>query len=181
MENMSDMEMVETPGAKQQVIQTAKERAQHVKTTVTEETTRAVENIKSAAMETVERQKSELAESLRSVDQALRKTTAGMENSALAPQVEKVADAISQAHQFIEHHGIEDLGVALRRLSLQHPAVFYSGLFAIGFAAGRFLSASEQHAMSQPELDTNLLDATPDVDVDNQPEPSQVVSHHGPY
>jgi len=179
MENLSHIS--DPPSATQEVIETAKERAQQVKATVTEEAGRAVESIKTAAIEQAERGKSELAESLKSVDEALRKTSSGMENATLAPQVERMADVISQAQQFVETHRIEDLGTAVRRLSLQHPAVFYAGIFALGFVAGRFLSSTENRTLEQQELEINLLDAAPRVDVEYQPEPQQVVSHHGSY
>lgn len=177
---MKDISDMHTQNSTQEVVQTARDSAIQVKTIVTEEATRAVDSIKTAAIEQAERQKSELAESLRSVDEALRKTSGQMENSSLAPQVERVADALNTASKFIEEHKIEDLGVALRRLSLQNPVVFYSGLFALGFAAGRFLSSTENRPIAPDELEIDLLDAAP-VAVEYQPEPVQVVSHHGPY
>lgn len=177
MKNVSDIEATSsgTSGATREVIQTAKESAVHVKGTVAEEASRAMDSIKTAAAESVERGKNELAGSLKSVDEALRKTSSEMQNSTLAPQVEKVADAVAQAQQFIEQHSIEDLGVAVRRLSLQHPVVFYAGIFAVGFAAGRFLSSTESR-LAQPEI--NLQN---EGLYDQQPMPNRMVSHHGSY
>jgi hypothetical protein len=178
MKNVSHIEAPssETSSATREVIQTAKERAVHVKGTVAEEANRAMDSIKSAAAESVERGKHELAGSLKSVDEALRKTSSEMQNSALAPQVERVADALAQAHQFIEQHSIEDLGAAVRRLSLQYPVVFYAGIFAAGFAAGRFLSSTENRSFDQAEINLHDEDIS-----DNQPMPGQMVSHHGSY
>ena len=175
MENLTDIETSPT----QEVLLTARERATQVKETVTEEASRAVESIKLAASEQVEKGKSELAESLKSVDKALRRTSSEMQDPRLAPQMEKVADAVAQATQFIETHGIEDLGVAVRRLSLQHPVMFYSGIFALGFAAGRFLSSTENRPLDVPDYDINLLDE--DLGPNNQTLPQPLVSHHGSY
>lgn len=175
MENVTDIDS----SPSREVLLTARERATQVKETVAEEASRAVESIKLAASEQMSRGKNELAESLKSVDEALRRTSSEMEDSPLAPQMEKVADAVAHAHQFIETHGIEDLGVALRRLSLQHPVMFYSGIFAIGFAAGRFLSATESRPLETPEYDINLLEEN--IDPDNQTLTQPLVSHHGSY
>lgn len=177
MENLTDIET----SPSQEVLLTARERATQVKETVAEEASRAVESIKLAASEQVEKGKAELAESLKSVDQALRRTSSQMEDPRLAPRMEKVADAVSHATQFIETHGIEDLGVAVRRLSLQHPVMFYSGVFALGFAAGRFLSSTENRPLEleAPDYDINLLEE--DLDPSNQTLPQPQVSYHGSY
>lgn len=175
MKNITDLD----GSAPREVLLAARERATQVKETVTEEASRAVESIKLAASEQMAKGKSELAESLKSVDEALRRTSSEMEDSPLAPQVEKVADAVAHAHQFIETHGMEDIGVAVRRLSLLHPVIFYSSIFALGFAAGRFLSSTETRAPELPDYDINLLDE--DLDANNQTLSQPLVSHHGPY
>lgn len=180
MDHKSEDMMVETPGATQEVIATARDSAQQVKALVSEEASRAADTIRTVALEQMDRQKGELAGSLRSVEQALRKTSEELENPILAPRVEQAADALHSAHQFLEHHGVEDVGVAVRRISLQHPVIFYTGIFALGFAAGRFLTASAQQAL-EPVPEVNLLDEDLHLDpLDQQPMP-QVVSHHGSY
>lgn len=176
MENVSD---TQTTSATQEVATVAKESAVQVKEVVAVEAGRAVDSIKSAASEQMERGKMELASSLKSVDEALRRTSNEMADSPLAPQMERAADAVATAAEFIETHGLEDLGVAVRQLSLQHPVIFYSGIFALGFAAGRFLSSTQTRALEQPELEISFLEE--DLDTTNQPLPSPMVSHYGSY
>lgn len=174
MKNVSDKEASKTPA---EVLQTAKEGAVQVKDTVAQEASRAVDSIKTAAKEQVERGKTELADSLKSVDQALRRTSSEMDNPTLAPQMERMADAVATAHQFIEEHRIEDLGKAVRRISLQHPVLFYSGIFALGFAAGRFFSSSQ---MRMPDTaDYGMLENDPISMPAATPTPE--VSHYGSH
>jgi hypothetical protein len=170
MKNVSD---THTTNATDDVVQTARDRGQHVKETVTQEASRAVDSIKTAALEQADRQKNEIAGSLKSVDEALRQTSSEMDNPALAPKVEMVADAISQVHQFIEEHDVEDLGTAVRQLSLRHPVLFYSGVFAIGFVAGRFLSSTESR--DEPDMLSNSLASH------NQALSRPTVAYNGPY
>lgn len=186
MKNLNDREALSVDhSATKEVLQAARDQAVQVKDTMAVEATRALDSVKSAAFEQAERQKSELASSLKSVDEALRRTTSEMDNPTLAPQMERVADAVSTASHFIEEHSIEELGPALRRLSLQSPVIFYSGLFALGFVAGRFLSSTENRPVELPDYDINLLDE--DL---SEPQPASLeqqnlnppmVSHYGSY
>lgn len=174
MKYVSDTQTNQTSG---EVLQTAREGAAHVKDAVAEEASRTIDSIKAAAKDQVKRGKSELTDSLKSVDKALRRTSSEMENPTLAPQVERIADAVTTAHQFIEEHQVEDLGKAVRRLSLQHPVLFYSGIFALGFAAGRFFSSSQNRLLEPSELDVNLLDEDLAAPVTSRP----MVNPHGPH
>ena len=154
-------------------------RALQVKETVSHETSRALGNIKSAAREQLERQRLELSSSLGSVSEALLKTSRRMNGSSLSPQLRRAADAMSSARSFLEHHQVDDVGVALRRLSLRNPVVFYSSLFAVGFVAGRFLTSTEQSSLEEPELEIDLLQVPPHVE--RQTPKEEVVTYRGPY
>ena len=111
-------DMISPSPARQEVITAATARARQVKETVSAETGRAVENIKTAAREQLEKQRQELSHSLRSVQKALRNNSGKMEQSSLSPGVERLADEVGSAQQFLENHRVDDVGVALRRLSL---------------------------------------------------------------
>jgi hypothetical protein len=181
MENMSDMP---AGSPTQEVAAVARQSAAQVKDVVAEEAARAMDSIKSAASEQMRRGKMELTSSLRSVDIALRRTSQEMADSPLAPQMERAADAVASACDFVESHGIEDLGLAARQLSLHHPVLFYSGIFALGFAAGRFLSSTQSRPLELPEHDINLLEEELEpslVEPAQQSLTSPTVSYHGPY
>lgn len=168
----------ETTPARQEVLRTASLRASEVKQTVSQEAGRALDNIKTATREQLERQRMELADSLSSVKKALRDTSTRMDNAALAPGIERVADAVESAQRFLDSHEVDDVGIALRRLSTRSPIMFYSGLFALGFAAGRFLTSTEHDTLDGPELEIDLLQATP---YGEQPFLETAVPYHGPY
>ncbi len=190
MQNLNDMDSLSVDhSATKEVLQAAREQAVQVKDTMAIEATRALDSVKSAAFEQVEIQKADLAHSLRSVNEALLRTTQEMDNPTLAPQMERVADAVASAGKFIENHSIEEVGPALRRLSLQSPVLFYSGIFALGFAAGRFFSSTEHRPIEEPDVelpdyDINLLDEdlTPQsASLEQQTLTPPMVSHHGSY
>lgn len=172
-------DMISPSPARQEVITAATARARQVKETVSAETGRAVENIKTAAREQLEKQRQELSQSLLSVQKALRNSSGKMEQSSLSPGVERLADAVGSAQQFLENHRVDDVGVALRRLSLKSPAVFYTGLFALGFVAGRFVTSTEKHETFEPEIEIDLLNAPPSAE---RPNPvGKAVEYHGSY
>lgn len=179
MKYTSDTASITPSQARQQVVQTAAQRASQVKETVTQEAGRAIDNVKSAAKEQLDRQRVELSDSLGSVSDALRNTSRRMNDSTLAPQMTRVADAVSTARDFLEQHQVDDVGVALRRLSLRSPVVFYSGLFAVGFLAGRFLTSTDQVTLDEPELEIDLLQAPPHIE--QQTPVAEVVNYRGPY
>ena len=179
MKYTSDSAPITPSQARHQVVQTATQRASQVKDTVSQEAGRAIDNVKSAAKEQLDRQRLELSDSLGSVSDALRNTSRRMNDSTLAPQMTRVADAVSSARDFLEQHKVEDVGVALRRLSLRSPVVFYSGLFAVGFLAGRFLTSTDQLVVNEPVLEIDLLQAPPHVE--QQTPVAEVVNYRGPY
>lgn len=172
-------DMMTSSQARQEVLHTATTRAREVKETVSQEAGRAVENIKAAAKDQLERQRMELADSLSSVKKALRNTSTRMGDSNITSGVERVADAVESAQRFLDSHQIDDVGVALRRLSMQSPLVFYSGLFALGFAAGRFLTSTEHYSLDEPELEIDLLNAPPRLE--QQTPLAKAVPYNGSY
>lgn len=167
-----------TSPTRQEILRGASRRAREVKETVSHEAGRALENIKVATKDQLERQRMELADSLNSVKKALRNTSSRMGNPTLTPGVERVADAVESAQRFLDSHEVDDVGVALRRLSMREPVVFYGGLFALGFVAGRFLTSTEPYSLDQPELEIDLLKAPPHVE---QTSLETAVPYHGPY
>lgn len=170
---------ISTSLAQREIIPAATARARQVKETVSAETGRAVENIKTAAREQLEIQRQELSDSLGSVQKALRNTSGKMGQSHASPGVERLADAVGSAQRFLETHQIDDVGVALRRLSLKSPAIFYTGLFALGFVGGRFLTSTQQMDSYEPEIEVDLLNAPPSV---QQTSPTEkAVKYHGSY
>lgn len=190
MKNLNDRDSLTVEhSATKEVLQTARDQAVQVKDTMSTEATRALDSVKSAALKQAETQKADLAQTLKSVNKAIRRTTSEMENPALAPQMERVADAVASAGKFIESHSIEEVGPALRRLSLQSPTLFYAGIFALGFAAGRFFSSTEHRPIEEadldlPDYDINLLDedlAPQTASFEQQNLNEQMVSHHGSY
>ncbi len=154
---------LDTDIARQKVADTASDQMMHVKATVAEQAGKALTGVKFAAQTQLERQKKEITKSLRSVDRALRQSTQNMSNPTLAPHMERIADALSQAGNFLDRHHVEDIASSARQLSLRQPALFYTGVFAIGLAAGRFLSATE-HRVETPQevsLGTNVTPTPP--------------------
>lgn len=159
---MIEDKTLDTTTTKQEVVETASEQMMHVKATVAEQAGKALTGVKFAAHTQLDRQKKEITKSLRSVDRALRKSTENMSNPTLAPQMVRVADALSQAGDFLDRHEVEDLATSARQLSLRQPALFYSGVFALGLVAGRFLSSTQhRNEQNEVELEMNLLNAPP--------------------
>lgn len=118
------------------------EKARGLKETVTE---RAAEKAHSA----FDSQKNRAVESVSGIASALRDSAdaVGSQNESVGMLIRRAADMIDNVTQNLESKDLDQLVWDVQSLARRNPALFFGGALAIGFAAARFLKASNERYM----------------------------------
>lgn len=103
--------------------------------------------------EQTERQKSDVAESLRSVAQTMRDAARDQPEGIGARLVDEAAWRLEDVSSRLDENSVADMAEDVARFGRQNPALFLAGCLAAGFAAGRFLTAGSAEGRSGPYSD----------------------------
>lgn len=103
--------------------------------------------------EQTERQKSDVAESLRSVAQTMRDAARDQPEGIGARLVDEAAWRLEDVSSRLDDNSVADMAEDVARFGRQNPALFLAGCLAAGFAAGRFLTAGSAEGRSGPYSD----------------------------
>lgn len=98
--------------------------------------------------EQTERQKSDVAESLRSVAQTMRDAARDQPEGIGARLVDEAAWRLEDVSSRLDDNSVADMAEDVARFGRQNPALFLAGCLAAGFAAGRFLTAGSAEGRS---------------------------------
>lgn len=98
--------------------------------------------------EQTERQKSDVAESLRSVAQTMRDAARDQPGGIGARLVDEAAWRLEDVSSRLDENSVADMAEDVARFGRQNPALFLAGCLAAGFAAGRFLTAGSAEGRS---------------------------------
>lgn len=90
------------------------------------------------------------AEDLSQVAHALRRSGRDLEDNLAAPYVERVADQIERASDYLRTTEPGQMLTSVQNFARREPALFLGGAFALGFLGARFLKSS---ARSDEEMD----------------------------
>lgn len=152
----------QAPGAEAQggrLADEAKRAAQEAKAAVTREmaeaktrATDAARQLKDGARhagdrvatllsEQTERQKTDVAESLRNVAQTMREAARGQPEGMGARLVDEAAWRLEDASSRLNERSVAEMVEDVARFGRRNPGVFLAGCLAAGFAAGRFLTS----------------------------------------
>lgn len=81
---------------------------------------------------------------------ALRQTTHVLEDNMVAPYIEKAAEQIERASDFLHEGDLHQLKRSVERFAKREPLLFLGGAFAMGLPGARFLKSSS-HAEEEPQ------------------------------
>jgi hypothetical protein len=108
----------------------------------------AGDRIAALLSEQTERQKSDVAESLRSVAQTMRDAARDQPEGIGARLVDEAAWRLEDVSSRLDENSVADMAEDVARFGRQNPALFLAGCLAAGFAAGRFLTAGSAESRS---------------------------------
>jgi hypothetical protein len=97
--------------------------------------------VASLLSEQTERQKSEVAESLRAVAQTMIDAAADQPEGMGARLVSEAAWRLEDVSTRLDNHSVAEMAEDVSRFGRQNPGLFLASCLAVGFAAGRFLTA----------------------------------------
>lgn len=119
------------------------QKARDLKETVTE---RAAEKVNTA----FDAQRSRAVESVSGIADALRQSAeaVGSENQGIGTLMYRAADMIENVTSNFENKDLDQLVWDVQTLARRNPAIFFGGALALGFAAARFLKASNERYIS---------------------------------
>ncbi len=87
-------------------------------------------------------QKGKSARDVSDVAKALRETSGQLDGNMLFPYIEKAAEKLETASQFLRTANLKDLRGTLETFARREPALFLGGALALGALAARFLKSS---------------------------------------
>lgn len=108
--------------------------------------------------EQTERQKSDVADSLRSVAQTMRDAARDQPEGIGARLVDEAAWRLEDVSSRLDDNTVADMAQDVARFGRQNPALFLAGCLAAGFAAGRFLTAGSAEGRSGAYADRASAD-----------------------
>ena len=135
-----------------------KQQGKHVAAEAKEQMHRAADDVRAAAGEGVhqakaqtvqmlERQKSNAASSIASIQDALQsasKTLRDEQNPSAAGVADTAAQQLGHISRYIDERPLDDLLADAEDMTRRRPEVVLGGLFVAGLAAARFLKASSR-------------------------------------
>jgi hypothetical protein len=103
-----------------------------------------VDDVREAAGSLLEDQRLRAADTVHSVAEALRRTAENLnrENVSLAQYADRAADRVDAFSTRVRAQRWSDLVAEAEAVAHRQPALFLAGAIAMGFIAGRFLTAS---------------------------------------
>lgn len=97
---------------------------------------------KSKIRDSAKAQKSEVVTQMNSVNDALRKTAANLDNPRLEDSLEQLAGKVETAADRLADAEITDMVQAVDRMARENSTLFALGTFALGLSLARFLKAT---------------------------------------
>lgn len=92
----------------------------------------------------VDRQTSRGADDLGDVARALRKTSRDLKGNLATPYVDKVADQVERAADYLRSADLKSVMRSAEDYARREPLLFLGGAFALGMVAARFLGSSSR-------------------------------------
>lgn len=92
----------------------------------------------------VAEKKGKSARDVSDVAKALRETSGRLDGNMLSPYVEKAAEKLETASQFLRTANLKDIQGTLETFARRDPLLFLGGAFAVGVVAARFLKSSSE-------------------------------------
>lgn len=126
----------------------AKSRAAGAARQIKDGARNAGDRVAALLSEQTERQKSDVAESLRSVAQTMRDAARDQPEGIGARLVDEAAWRLEDVSTRLDENTVADMAEDVARFGRQNPALFLAGCLAAGFAAGRFLTAGSAEGRS---------------------------------
>lgn len=126
----------------------AKSRAAGAARQIRDGARNAGDRVAALLSEQTERQKSDVAESLRSVAQTMRDAARDQPEGIGARLVDEAAWRLEDVSTRLDENTVADMAEDVARFGRQNPALFLAGCLAAGFAAGRFLTAGSAEGRS---------------------------------
>ena len=84
-----------------------------------------------------------------SVATALRASTKDLEDNMVAPYIEKAADQIERASEFLRTGDLRQVQRSLEGFARREPLLFLGGAFTLGLLGARFIKSSSHAAEPQ--------------------------------
>lgn len=114
---------------------------------------------KERVLTSVDDQKTRVARTLGAVASSLKSSSAEMSTgdaAAIGGVVERVADEIDRAANYLERSDVEEIVGGVERFARRNPALFIGAAFAVGVLGARFLKSSRarQAAAYEGGMDT---------------------------
>lgn len=92
------------------------------------------------------------------VANALRQTSKQLGGNSVAPYVEKAADQLERASNYVRTADPREIQRGVESFARREPLLFIGGAFALGMVAARFLKASASNIESSLGTTTNTND-----------------------
>jgi hypothetical protein len=92
----------------------------------------------------VDKQTSRGADDLGDVARALRKTSRDLKGNLATPYVDKVAEQVERASDYLRSADLETVMGSAEDYARREPLLFLGGAFALGMVAARFLGSSSR-------------------------------------
>jgi hypothetical protein len=85
------------------------------------------------------------------VARALRETGKQLGESPIGPYVEKAADQLQRASQYVRTADLDGMKRTVETFARREPLLFIGGAFALGMLGARFIKSSARHLAAQTE------------------------------
>jgi len=118
--------------------------AESVTSDVKELASEAVDRAKGLASEQVSKQREKSAGQIVKLAGALHHTSEELGDAAVAPYVDRAADALDRLSDSVRGGDARDAVRAAERFARNEPLLFLGGAFVFGLLAARFLKSSER-------------------------------------
>ena len=136
----------------------AKGAARQIKGQIRDGARDAGSRVSSLLSEQTERQKSEVAESLRAVAQTMRDAADDQPGGLGSRLVGEAAWRLEDVSTRLDNHSVADMAEDVSRFGRQNPGLFLASCLAVGFAAGRFLTSGSADGRSDYRSDDDRHD-----------------------
>lgn len=128
----------------------AKTRAADAARQIKDGARHAGDRVAALLSEQTERQKADVAESLRNVAQTMREAARSQPEGMGARLVDEAAWRLEDVSSRLNDRSIAEMADDVARFGRRNPAMFLAGCLAAGFAAGRFLTSGPAESRTNP-------------------------------
>jgi len=144
----------------------ARDRGEHLIEEGREKAHELTDRAGELARSRADRERRRVADGIRTFADALRRGSSELsgERDQFRPLLTSAADRAERLSNLLESRDVDALTSDVKRFAREHPTLFVSGAFALGFLGARFLRSSEEQAIESRYGDADRFTGYPHED-----------------